>query len=103
MNYYAFLLSTIYHAKEIDLEGQKFQIKPRSEWKKSAVCFLFGTILSLLVFLLLSKVPYAGPVFFLAGFAGFLYCLVFCIRDFLVFKDFDNIFTEENIRKIADK
>ena len=103
MTYYGFLLSTIYHAKEIDLEGQKLQIKPRPEWKKSAVCFLFGTILSLLVFLLLSKVPYAGPVFFLAGFAGFLYCLVFCIRDFLVFKDYDNIFTEENIRKIADK
>ena len=82
MTYYGFLLSTIYHAKEIDLEGQKIQIKPRAEWKKSAICFLFGTILSLLVFLLLSKVPYAGPVFFLAGFAGFLYCLVFLYKRF---------------------
>lgn len=63
-------------------ESDKFQIKPRPEWKKSAICFLFGTILSLLVFLLLSKVPYAGPVFFLAGFAGFLYCLVFLYKRF---------------------
>ena len=103
MNYYGFLLSLIYKAREINLEEQKFQIKPRLEWKKSAVCFLSGTILSLLVFLLMSKIPYAGPVFFLAGLSGFLYCLVFCIRDFLVYKDYDNIFTEENIKKLIDR
>ena len=55
MNYYGFLLSLIYKAREINLEEQKFQIKPRPEWKKSAVCFLSGTILSLLVFLLISR------------------------------------------------
>ena len=90
MWYYLFLLKSVYHVKELDFEEQKFEVKPRAEWKKSAITLLFGAILSLLVFLILSTVPYAGPFFFLIGLFGFLYCIVICIRDFLIYKDYDN-------------
>lgn len=97
------LLRTVPHGEEKVFEDKKLEIKPRAEWLSKAIYEFLGTIVSLVVFLLLSKFPYVGPVFFLLGLMGFFYSIVSCIRDILIYIYYEDLFTEENIKKLENR
>ena len=104
MNYgfYLFLLKSEYHVNELNLD-QKIEIKPRSYFKHRAITFSLVLIISIISFIVLSKVPYAGPIFFLASLAGALYSITFFVKSLLIYRHYDKIFSEENIKKLINK
>lgn len=95
-----YLLTTVYKTKELKLDETNLEIKPRSVWKQKAFNNLLICFVSIAVFIFLSKVPYAGPVFFLAGLIGALYSITFLVRALLIYKYYDDVFSEENIKKL---
>lgn len=97
------LLRTLPHTEEKVLEEKKIEIKPRSEWLNIAINEFLGSFISLLIFLLLSRVPYIGPLFFIFGLMGFLYLIVFGIRNVLIYKFYEDLFTEENVKKLINR
>ena len=97
-----FLLKSEYRVNELNFEN-KIEIKPRSHYKQNAINNLLAFVVSIVCFILLSKVPYAGPVFFLIGLMGSLYSITFFIKALLIYKHYDQIFSEENISKLINK
>ena len=97
------LLRTLPHSEQKKLEEKSINIKPRKQWRQEALNYLLVFIISIVCFIMLSTVPYAGPLFFLIGIIGAIYSIPLGIRAILIYKYFDDIFTEENIKKLRDK
>lgn len=97
------LLRTLPPGEQKKLEEKSLNIKPRHKWKQDALNYLLVFIISIACFIMLSTVPYIGPFFFFAGIIGSLYSIPLCIRAILIYKYFDDLFTEENIKKLIDK
>ena len=96
-------LKTIPKIDAKDYEEAKVILKPRKTWGWEAVSYFTGLIASVLCFILLSTTPYVGQFFFLIGFLGSLYSILYGIRALLVYINYDDLFTEENIKKLIDK
>lgn len=87
-----------------EYQDSKIIVKSRKAWKKDITKYFFIVVTSAISFFLTDKIPipYIGNFFFLYGICGFLSGVFFCLRAFLVYKHYYDIYKEEDIKKINE-
>lgn len=86
-------------AKDYD-EG-KIIIKPRDDWRNDIFNWIIGFAASLVSFIVLKYIPYVGVLFFMGGFLGMVMSAMYLFRAIVVYRHYDDLFTEENINKLV--
>lgn len=96
----AMVLKTMPHIDINQYEDNKIVFKPRNQWKEDCVKFVLLFLVFSAIFFLLSEIRYIGPLFFLIGFLGMIMSIGYSLRAFFVYKNYDEIFSKQNIEKM---
>ena len=99
---FTLILKTMPRTEASKFEDSQIIIKPRKAWKNDIFKYSAMLVVSLLCFFLLTFVPYLGPVFFIAGALGAIFSLMFDLRAILVYKNYYELFTKEQIAKLDE-
>lgn len=86
-----------------NFEESQIVLKPKNEWKTDIFIFAATLIGSVLAFFFLTEVPYAGTFFFIGGFLGTILSLFYFLRAITIYKNYENLFEDENIKKLVTK
>ena len=99
---FVIILKTMPRTDVNSFDESRLILKPRKEWKADIFFNILIFIISFFAFFLTEKirVPYLGTFLFIGGFYGIFHGLVFSIRAYLVYKNYDDLFREEDVRKI---
>jgi len=96
-------LKSIPKANANEFEESRIVLKPKEEWKTDIVIFAITFVGSILAFFFLTTVPYVGTFFFIGGFLGTVLSLFYELRAITIFRNYENLFTDENINKLICK
>ena len=98
------IIQTIPKTDANNFEDSRLIVKPRQKWKEDGFKGLIILLLCLAAIILTDKVPvpYLGSIFFIGGFFGLLYTLMFTIRGFIVYKYYYDIYKEEDLKKLDE-
>ena len=98
---FSVILKTLPKIDANKFEETKVILKPRKEWEMDIWKYSATFIVFLLCFLLLSRVPYAAPFFFLAGFLGMIFSFLLISRAVIVYKNYDDLFSKDEVAKLG--
>lgn len=107
MNYWIFLgLSKKLSTKGQDIEdARRYIVKPKKDWKIDIISYSILFVISLLAFILTDKfsIPYLGTFLFFFGFLGMITGGFFTFRAIMVYRHYEDLFKEEDVKKLKDK
>jgi len=96
-------LKSIPKSKPDEFEYSRIILKPKKEWKSDIWLFsslLFAALFSLIF---LTEIKYVGTFFFLGGFFGTPVSLFFLLRAVTIYRNYEKIFNDDEIKKLVDK
>ena len=96
---YVIVLRTIPKIDASRYENNQITLKPKKEYFSDFIYSMIFTLICIVCFFLTS-VPYLGVFFFIIGTVGTLYCLLLSFRNAFIYRNYEQIFSEENIKKL---
>lgn len=96
------ILSTIPRIDAKKFEYNQIKLKPKSEYKTDFIYNIIFAVLGIAIFFLYSF-PYLGVFFFMGGILCFSFNLLLGFRNWAIWKNYEQIFTKENIEKLCKK
>lgn len=96
------ILRTIPRIDAKKFEDNQIKLKPKSEYKSDFIYNIVFAVLGIAIFFLYTF-PYLGVFFFMGGILCFLFNLLLGFRNWVIWKNYEQIFTKENIEKLCKK
>lgn len=83
---------------------ENFIVKSRNAWKKDIYKYLVIFITAIISLFIFDKlpIPYIGTAFIFYGFFGTVGGFFMCLRAYMIYKHYDDIYEEEVVKKIED-
>lgn len=97
------IMRTIPKTSRNEFEDNIIKLKPKSEYRNDVFSNVIGFLFSALCFFVFTVVPYIGFFCFVGGALGMIYSFFAFIRNLLIYKNYEDIFTEADRRKLGEK
>lgn len=97
------IMRTIPKTSRNEFEDNIIKLKPKSEYRNDVFSNVIGFLFSALCFCVFTVVPYIGLFCFVGGALGMIYSFFAFIRNLLIYKNYEDIFTEADRRKLGEK